>query len=164
MTKYQFQLEPVRRLRAAHRDQQQVRVADALNALDQLHAQLRSIDGELADLKELRRHTVSHGAFDVNVLLDSGRYEVVLQAQRDTLREQLAAVELEAERRRATLAEAEQQVRVLDKLDERRRAEFQWAAGRREAARLDEVAAQQSLRDGSRITSAFTLFPRTREP
>ena len=47
---------------------------------------------------------------------------------------------LRFERRRATLVEADREVRVLDKLEERQRAQHQVAAMRAETKLLDEVA------------------------
>ena len=56
---------------------------------------------------------------DVNGLLTSQRYQLALQAQFRTLAEQAAKLAEEVESRRNAVVEADREVRVLDKLEER---------------------------------------------
>jgi len=52
-------------------------------------------------------------------------------------------LEQEIERRREAVVDADRQVRVLDKLRERREREHRYAAERAESKRLDEVGANR---------------------
>jgi flagellar export protein FliJ len=65
---------------------------------------------------------------------------MVLEAQQRQLAEQAGRLAVEVERRRQNLMEADRGVRVLDKLDERRRAEHRRQQDRWENKQLDEVA------------------------
>jgi flagellar FliJ protein len=76
-------------------------------------------------------------------VLAAQRYQLVLEAQRRALAEQAARLDEEIERRREDVVAADQQVRVLDKLRERRQREHRYAAERAEAKRLDEVGANR---------------------
>ena len=76
-------------------------------------------------------------------LLEAQRYQLMLEAQQRTLADQAARLDAEVENRRQAVVEADRQVRVLDKLRERRAAEHRAAAERAESKRLDDVAAVQ---------------------
>ena len=146
MSRYRFPLEPVRRLRQARRDAQRERLAEALNAADILQTQQQVAAGELKLLRQTRRDAMQTTSLDVNRLLDTQRYELLLQAQLQTIAQQQATLAEEVERRRAALAEAEQQVRVLDKLDERRHDQWRQEQLHREELVLGEIATQMYCR------------------
>lgn len=145
MSNYRSKLASIHRLRVAARDAQQVRVADALRADGALSEQLVAVGNECEVAKQQHRQTRS-GAFSVATLLEIERYELVLKAQQATLEKQRAAVTEELERRYADLQSAEQQVRVIEKLDERRQQEFDHAEVQREQRQIDEIANTQFIR------------------
>jgi flagellar export protein FliJ len=66
----------------------------------------------------------------------------VLRAQQAALKNQAELLAQEVERRRERLVESDRQVRVLDKLDERKRHEHRQAAERAEVKEFDEVASR----------------------
>ena len=68
---------------------------------------------------------------------------MVLDADQHLLKEQSARLAVETERRRLAAVEADREVRVLDKLDERRRADHQKLQHRSEQTQLDEVASNR---------------------
>ncbi len=150
MPRYQFQLESLQELREADRTKHRERLAVVLQAQDRLAEQTEAVMKELRELTSSQRVALRSGNLDVNNLVECQRYEFVLKSQEKTLRQQAATLEEEAVRRRDALAEAEKQVRVLEKLDERRREEFQQAEARKEENRLNEVAAQRHLRQIAR--------------
>jgi flagellar export protein FliJ len=80
------------------------------------------------------------GQLDVNQLLAAQRYRLSLEAQSTALAEQAAKVAEEVERRRQALVEADREVRVLDKLEERQRAQHRAAADLAAGKALDEIA------------------------
>jgi flagellar FliJ protein len=77
---------------------------------------------------------------DISGLLASHRYELVLKSRAMQLAEQIVQVQGEVERRRLALVEADRQVRVLEKLRERRRVEHAAGEARLEQRQLDEQA------------------------
>ncbi len=86
------------------------------------------------------------GAGNVDALLQTHRYEIVLTARLRQLAAQFAEVAAEVERRRLALVEADRQVRVLEKLRERQAAAYQKQEEQREAKQFDELAIQGFLR------------------
>ena len=140
MARFRFRLQTLRRLREIHRDEQRARLATAFEAERILTAQREQVAIEIVDLGEARRRLMQQSALDVNQLLASQRYQLTLEAQSRTLAEQAEKLAAEVERRRRAVVEADREVRVLDKLEERQRQQHRIAQGRIEAKTLDEVA------------------------
>jgi flagellar protein FliJ len=144
MNKYRFRLETVKKLRVAHRDQQLAALADGYRAEQILAERQAALADEAAELRELQRTALASPYTDVNQLVDAQRYESLLQAQEKHIAEQSARLAVEVERRRLIAVEADRGVRVLEKLDERRRADHRREQERLETKQLDEVAATRA--------------------
>jgi flagellar protein FliJ len=140
MARFRFRLQTLRRLREMHRDEQRGRLATAFEAERILAEQRCQVAGELVALNESRRKLIQLGSLDVNQLLASQRYQLTLEAQSRTLAEQAEKLAAEVDRRRQALVEADREVRVLDKLEDRQRRQYKEAAARAETKTLDEVA------------------------
>jgi flagellar export protein FliJ len=141
MNKYRFRLETVKKLRVAHRDQQLAALADGYRAVQILAERQEALASEAVELRDLQRSALASPYTNVNQLVDAQRYESMLQAQEKHLAEQSARLAVEVERRRLIAVEADRGVRVLEKLDERRRADHRRQQERTEHKQLDEVAA-----------------------
>jgi len=142
MAKYRFRLETLRKLRATQRDELRRKLAEAYQAAEMLAAQQAAVVEEIVALQETQRRTIGDATTDVNRLLEAHRYQAVLRAQQSTLKSQAEVLAGEVERRRQRVLEADRQVRVLDKLDERKQREHQQAALRVEVKELDEIASR----------------------
>jgi flagellar export protein FliJ len=140
MSKYRFRLETLEKLRSARRDELRAALADGFRAEQILSEQRAAVQAESTALRESRRAAVAAQQLDVNQLIEVGRYETVLDAQQRVLAEQASRLAIEVERRRLAVVEADRAVRVLEKLDERRRAEHRQEEARRETKELDEIA------------------------
>jgi len=141
MAQFRFRLQTLRRLREIHRDEQRSRLATAFEAERILDEQRAALAEEGAGLADSQRQLMRQGAVDVNLLLSGQRYQLALEAQARALSDQAAKLAEEVERRRQALVEADREVRVLDKLEERQRLQHRTTAERADAKRLDEVAA-----------------------
>jgi flagellar FliJ protein len=141
MARFRFRLQTLRRIREMSRDELRVRLAEAFQAEQILAEQRAAVDAEAAALAAQRRQMMLDGALDVNRLLESQRYQLLLEAQSGTLAEQAAKLADEVELRRQAVVEADRQVRVLDKLRERRLRQHEQAQQAAEAKRMDEIAA-----------------------
>ncbi len=141
-----FRLQTLLRLRIAERDERRGELAKALRAEALLAAEQERLSGEQRESAERQRRLKSPGAVNVDDLLSTHRYEVVLAAQERQLAAQAAQVAAETERRRLAVVEADRQVRVLEKLRERQAAAARKQAERREAKQYDEVATVGFLR------------------
>ena len=137
---FTFRLESLLRLRLADRDERRADLAKGLRAEAALQAQARDLDEERRSTSDFSRRLASPGAADISGLLASHRYELVLKTRAKQLAEQIVQVQSEVERRRLALVEADRQVRVLEKLRERRRIEHAAGEARLEQRQLDEQA------------------------
>jgi flagellar FliJ protein len=137
---FNFRLATLLRLRIAERDQRRADLAKALRAEELLRTQQAALRGEQAEMVERGRTLKSPGAGNVDALLHTHRYEIVLAARLRQLALQAAEVASETERRRLALVEADRQVRVLEKLREKQAAAYRHAEQGREAKQFDETA------------------------
>jgi flagellar protein FliJ len=140
MSKYQFRLETLRRLRIVHRDQQRSALADAFRAEQVLVERRAELALEQAELRGIQLAAIGSPNLNVNQLVEAQRYQTVLVIQEQQLADQERRLAEEIERRRLVLVEADRAVRVLDLLDEKHRREHRRQAERQETKRLDEVA------------------------
>ena len=113
-------MNPFKCARAAGLDSPDL--AKAIRAEELLLAQEEEIEREQAEAAGLGRQLKSPGAADVDGLLRTHRYELVLAARHKQILSQIAQVQAECERRRQAVVEADRQVRVLEKLRERQAA------------------------------------------
>ena len=145
MSVYRFRLATVLRLRQSERDQRRGELAEAYRVADLLARQADQLARELDGLRRQQRCAVGPGTINVDLLVDSQRYEVALRFRQNQLERQRASVAEEIERRRAALVEADRQVRTLELLRDRQEQQFRQEEERREMQRLDEVAQQRAL-------------------
>jgi flagellar protein FliJ len=140
MAKYKFRLNTLQKVREAHRDQQRASLAEAFHAEQVLAENRAQLVAEERELRELQRSANEGQYLDVNRLLEAQRYELLLKAQGQELAKQAVLLAAETERRRQTLVEADREVRVLEKLDERHHRAHVRDEQRVETKRLDDVA------------------------
>lgn len=140
MARFRFRLQALQRLREMNRDELRVRLAEAFRAEQIVQEQQTALAAEAASLADARRRLVAEGALDVTRLLESQRYQLLLEAQIRTLAEQAARLAEEVDVRRQAVVEADRHVRALDKLRERRFEQHVKGEQTAEAKRLDEVA------------------------
>jgi flagellar FliJ protein len=144
MAKFRFRLATLQKLREIQRDELRSKLAEAVQAQQILEEQLTQVANDIQILLEMRRSAVQSGTLHVDPLLEAQRYQGVLYAQQDKMREQIRLLSAEVERRRQALVEADRQVKVLEKLHERKLAEHHAKQLLAETKVLDEVAARNS--------------------
>jgi len=140
MAKYRFRLETLQRVREARRDEHRAALAESFRAEQILAESRAAVAAEVAEMREIQRAAAAEEYLDVNKLLEAQRYELLLKARGEELAKQAVLVAAESERRRQVLVEADREVRVLEKLDERHREAFNDKQGRQETRWLDESA------------------------
>jgi flagellar export protein FliJ len=113
---------------------------DAVRAEEVLAEKSADIQRQVAELTELRRRTSVAGECNLSLLLAAQRHQAALLREQQATGEQMELIQNEIDRRRSVLVAAEQQVRVLEKLSEKKVRDATLAADRREAKRLDELA------------------------
>ena len=151
MAKYKFRLATLQKVREARRDRERAALAEAFRAEQVLADRRAELAAEAAELQTLQRSAVAGPLLDVNRLLEAQRYELVLKAQAMELAQKEAMLAVETERRRQLLIEADRDVRVLERLDERHLGEHRRREQRLEVKQLDEVASRRPVARGHSI-------------
>ena len=145
MPKFSFRLQSLLKLRSAARDRCRASLAEAYQAERILRQKTTQLAVELAELKGQIRKQSEPGQINIDKLLGTHRYELVLMAQQQQLAEQSKQVDEEIVRRRALLVEADKQVRVLEKLRERQQAKHDLEELRQENKLMDEIAGRTAV-------------------
>ena len=140
MSKFKFRLETLLKLREGIRDERRAALAEAFHAEQLLEGRILEIDGEHSSLREQRSQIASSGDVAVDQLLEIQRYEAILAAELKTLAGQREMLETEITRRREATAEADQEVRVLEKLRERQQQRHDSQEELKLLKELDEFA------------------------
>jgi flagellar export protein FliJ len=147
MAKFTFRMATLLKLRESARDERQAQLARAQRAADILRRQQEALEEEARRLEQQSRMAVRPGRIDVNHLLHARRYELVLRAQQQDLRQQQETVDAEVQRRQRALVEANREVRVLELLREKLWARHRDEESRQEIKQLDEVAQRTGRRE-----------------
>jgi flagellar export protein FliJ len=144
MAKFKFRLATLLKIREATRDERQSELAEAYRADDILNERLDQIHGELGDILNRCRKAVGPGEVNIDLLIESQRYDVMLRAYEKQTLEQKKRLAVEIERRREALLAANREVRVLEKLREHQIERHREEENRRDIKRIDEIAVQRA--------------------
>jgi flagellar export protein FliJ len=150
MASFTFRLQPLLKLREAERDRCREQLAQAYRAEQILLDQQGALQGEISQTRRLSHNRSQPGRIEVDGLLESHRYELLLRAQLQQLGQQHQQITEEIERRRQALVEADQGVRTLDKLRERHRAEHLRDQEKQQMREMDEAALRRHQPSGGR--------------
>lgn len=137
MAKFQFRFESLLSLRRMARDERAAALGQAMEARNKLQGW---IDELKAEIDQIKRSRMGVGVLDADQILASASYEASLRSILAGYESDLLKVDEEVERRREALTVADQAVRVLEKLRERKHEQHQQALLELEAKVLDEVA------------------------
>lgn len=147
MAKFKFRLSTLLRIRESTRDERRAELAQAYQAEEIVAGEQDRIKGELAALEVDSRRAALPGAIDVDQLLETRRYRLLLDAQKQHVAGQRDTVGAEVERRRQNLVEANREVRVLEELREKQHVRHRKEEDRLETKQLDEVASQPHFKE-----------------
>jgi flagellar export protein FliJ len=144
MPEVTFRLQPLLKLREADRNRCREELADAYATDRHLAMRADQLHREMNAAKRQNREQNRPGAINVDQLLQSHRYELLIQTQLTQIDQQRQQVGVEIERRREALVEADRELKILEKLRERHAAECRHQQQVRENNALDEIAARRS--------------------
>jgi len=142
MPRFQFRLASVLRLREATRDERRGQLAEAYLAESKLRARRETVQLELDELKRLGQ-APAVGPVNMDRLVAANRFESVVTAEIQVIRQHEATLAVEIERRRQALVVADREVRVLEKLRETKRERHLQVEASALMKQLDEVAGRQ---------------------
>ena len=134
------------RIREAERDEKQEQLAEAMQAEGILHDQVQQIAEEIAQLRDQSTNDLRPGSINPDIVMQTQRYELLLRNQMEQIEGKIMQVQAEVERRRDLLVEAEKQVKVLEKLRERRESEFKATQMQIANKQMDEIAQRTGQR------------------
>lgn len=143
MAKFKFRLEALLKLREADRQQRRVELAEAFQVEQLLAEQAAQLQQDIHEAEMRSRVSAAPGRVDVDQLRDAKRYRLVLESQRAVVRQRAEQLATEVQRRRDALAAADKEVRIIERLRQKRLDEHTAAELHRELLQLDEVAVQQ---------------------
>jgi len=145
MTQRDFRLQSLLKLRQAARDRCREQLADAYRAEQVLAEREAAFRSEIAQARNLAVQQCQPGSLQVDGLLQAHRYELLVKAQLQQLVTQRTGVREETERRRQALVQADQEVRILEKLRDRHARERREAEEKQAGRQLDEIANRRTL-------------------
>lgn len=134
---FQFRLQSVLKLRESAKKDRQQELAQAIQADQTLNQQRDELQTQLA-ATEVEIREAQQSNINVDALIGMRRYQTDVKMsirQLDVQQEQLAQ---EIERRQIRLAEANQEVQIMEKLKEHQKAEFQTKLLEQEQLEMDE--------------------------
>ncbi len=138
MSRRPFRLTTLKRLREAERDRRRGELADALAADALLLERIERLGREADAWRQQTRHAAA-GTVDVDQWAQANRYRWLMRAQQQQLQEQRKKLEGEIERRRQALVEADRELKVVEKLEQRHDEAERLAALHSEQKMLDEM-------------------------
>ncbi len=144
MSVFHFRLKTLLAIRQSTRQARRAQLADGLAAQRDLDRARGELQQQLIDQGQLPTPGDGRRAIDIERLAARDRYRGTLRARLASLAQEAAALSAEIEARQQALAEAEREVRMLDKLRERQYERFRYEQARRENNAADEVATQNS--------------------
>lgn len=133
------------RLRVRERDKAGQALQQAQLAKQKLLDQMGEIQEE-SDRQIAVRSAASLGQVDIQRVIDAQRYQLTLAENIHSIQENVKLIEQEIDKRRAKLVVCEQEVKVLEKLEEKQRSAWLAEEESRAQARLDEWGSFQHFR------------------
>lgn len=142
MGKFVFRLEPVLRQRGREEQACQRRLAQLLGRRQQMHEQLRRMQGGLSSDKQAMAASLV-GHVDVSRIRMHAAHNAQVTHRAHAIVRELAELEDHIEQARAALLETTRQRKAIELLRDRQWQRWQKTMARREAAAADEMATQR---------------------
>lgn len=144
--RFRFRLETVQRLRKQARDAQRRAVAEAAQAVGAIEDRILRLTLQLNDTLDGARETLRTGRLDLASLRGHELYRGWVHRRIAESYTELACRRSELDVERAKLVEASKQLKVIEKLRERRWRGYLTDVAREEQVTGDEAAVQAYLR------------------
>ena len=126
---FQFRLQAVQKVNEFKRDAEKQTLADLLAQQNALATEEETLQKELADSQAERENLMLGGTLDVAQLQAYFQFESHVKEKLEEIRQKQNALTKEVEGQRETLLQAEQEVKKLEKLEEKQREEYKKKRG-----------------------------------
>lgn len=144
MKRFRFDLDKLLELREYREKEAEQVLARAVGELASIEGRIRSVAGERAAVAA-NRFAPGRSAVDMR---NAEFYLLRLDKLKDTLIEAAAKAELAVEAARDAFVEASRDKKVLEKLKEKRKAEYRKAASIEEINTIDDISSGAAARKG----------------
>lgn len=140
MATFRFRLESALKIRQEKRDVRRQELARAYEAEKILNHERQTLRQQRLKLKLHVQQRLQPGTVNVQVLLTAQQYNLLLQSEQQSLDSRAQQLQEEIERRRTALREADSEVQMLEKLEQRQRLQHRRRQSKREVQTLDDTA------------------------
>lgn len=148
MPRFKYRLATLLKLREGIRDERRAELATAYLAEQKLRDRRNEVQTELDEHLAEQQLSVSQGAaVNVDRLLNTHRYQLVLRAEITVLDRQSEMLAGEIEKRRQALVAADREVRALEKLKESQVERHRQGELLAENKQFDEIASRSHHRE-----------------
>ena len=141
---FRFRLQPLQKIRENVRRERQAELAKALEAEAVVREKIESLVHDIAGTKEEGRRLALEGRINVDFLVGLRRHEAYLLAQKQEAEQKLDQVLTEVERRRLAVVEADKEVKIMEKLHEKLKENYDAEQAAKEVVGFDEIASQRA--------------------
>ena len=143
---FKFRLEPLIKIRDNVLKECQAELAKAYNARRILEEALQEVERQLAEgIAAARKLAQAGQTVNVEYLLGLRRQEMFLRANQDDLMQKMQVVDDEIERRRAAVVAANKELKIVEKLKEKRHEKYLEEEGKSETKIMDEIAGNRRV-------------------
>jgi len=146
MKKFQFRLDPVLRMREAVRDERRRALSQAYAVEATALEQISGVEDRMLGLLQYRRKMTAERKVNIDSLLSSQRFEAVLKAERRELENNLVNIRKEIEICRQNLIEADRDVKIIEKLKDKKKTEHNYLQEQESMKEIDEMVV---MREGN---------------
>jgi len=138
---FTFRLDPLITIRDNDLKECQLELAKAVEAQKILEEHMQEIDRQLGEGVAAARNLMQEGqTINVASLLSFRRQEMFLRAQQSDLTEKMKMIDQEIERRRLLVVAANKELKIVEKLKERRYEKYLEEENKAEMKSMDEIA------------------------
>jgi len=143
---FKFRLEPLIKIRDNVLKECQGELAKAYNARRILEEALQAVERQLAEGTAAARKLMQAGqTVNVEYLLGLRRQEMFLRANQNDLTQKMQMVDEEIERRRAAVVAANKELKIVEKLKEKRHEKYLDEENKSETKMMNEVAGNRRV-------------------
>ena len=138
---FQFRLEPLIKIRDNVLKECQAELAKAYDARRILEEHLQEVERQLTEGTETARNLMQPGnTVNVDYLLGIRRQEMFLLAKQEEIKQKMQEIDEEIERRRDAVVAANKELKILEKLKEKRHEQYLDDEKREETKAMNEIA------------------------
>ena len=142
---FTFRLEPLISIRDNVLKQKQAALAEAYEVRRVVEEQQSATERAIEQNLQASRDMMLSGNIDVGFLLNVRRHDAFLVVELETYRRQIVHIDEEIEVRRQAVTEANKELKIIEKLKEKKREQYLAEERRQETIEMDEIAGRRRI-------------------